>query len=344
MTMHHESQERAPQAVRRLGLYLPPALLLMLALAWCGFWLYSAQRATAELANLKTMEAARGRVWDCADQSIVGFPFRIELHCSSVQLEATPDGGPMRIRTGALHAATQIYAPTLLLADIDGPLTMEANGATSHASWDNLRLSVRFAGQLERLSLTMSKPQIDVAAAAGDRLASAAKGAEFHLRYDPARPADDKAVDLAFQLTELSSPALNALTGTSEKLDMGIAGVASKLADLPPQGWHHLLESWRHAGGVFTVESGKIAKGALQIETQGTLSLDPAHRVQGKLDVSASGIGPLIARFGGGGVTPLLGPLLTRKDGTPVKWPLQMQDGRIQLGPFRTGPVLAPLY
>ena len=344
MTMHHESQERAPQAVNRLGLYLPPALLLTLALAWCGFWIYSAQRATAELANLKTAEAAKGRVWDCADQSIAGFPFRIELHCTSVRLDATPDGIPMRIRTGSLHAATQIYAPTLLLADIDGPLTVDANGATSSASWDGLRLSVRFANRLERLSLTMSNPQVDIASAAGDRLASTAKSAEVHLRYDPARPAEDRAVDLAFQVTELSSPALNALIGTPEKLDMGIAGVATKLADLPPLGWRNLLESWRNAGGIFTVESGKIAKGTVQIDTKGTLNLDPARRLQGKLDVSASGIGPLVARFAGGGVTPLLGPLLTRKDGTPVKWPMQLQDGRIQLGPFRTGQILAPLY
>ncbi|MDB5644014.1 MAG: hypothetical protein JWN07_3331 [Hyphomicrobiales bacterium] len=346
MTIDHESPERQPQVVSRLGLYLPPALLLTLALAWCGYWYYSANLAGQVLDKIRAAEAAKGRSWTCADQKIAGFPFRIELHCASISFEATPDGRPMRIRTGPLHAATQIYAPTLVLADVDGPLMMEVDGASTSATWENLRVSVRFSNQLERLSLAMTGPVVEVKSPTGELFASDAKSAEFHLRYDPARPIEDRAVDLALQLTQMSSPALNGLIGTPEKVDLGVSGVATKLADLPPQGWRSLLESWRNQGGNFVIESGKFAKGSVLVDAKGAINLDPSRRLQGKLDVSAIGIGPLLARFGlgGGGVTQLLGSLLTRKDGTPVQWPMQMQDGRVQLGPFRTGQVLAPLY
>lgn len=344
MSVHHESQPRPPQAVNRTGLYLPPALLMTGALAWCGFWLYAARLTESGLADMKANEAAKGRLWDCADQKIAGFPFRIELHCASIVLEAALDGRQARIRTGALHAVTQIYAPKLLLADVDGPMVIEADGSTTSAAWENMRVSVRFSNRLDRLSLVAANPAIEVQTAGGEKLASSAKSAEVHFRFDPAHPVDDRAIDLAVQLTELNSPAMNAWIGTPEKVDFSIAGVATKLADLPPQGWRNLLEAWRSASGNFIVESSKFAKGALQLETKGQLNLDPAHRLQGKLDVSAKGLGPLVARFGGGGMNQLIGPLLSRKDGTPVQWPVQFQDGRIQMGPLRTGAILSPLY
>lgn len=344
MSTHHESGERPPLAVSRVGLYLPPALLFAGALAWSGFWFYSANLTEQRLAALKATEAGKGRIWDCAEQKVTGFPFRIELHCASVTLNGTPDGRATKFRTGPLHAATQIYSPKLVLADVDGPLVIESEGTTTTAAWDNLRVSVRFSNRLDRLSLVMANPQIDVQTAPGDKVASMAKSAEVHLRYDPERPVEDGAVDLAFQLSELGSPAMDALLGSPEKLDIGITGVATKLAEIAPQGWRNLLETWRNAGGNFVVENGNIKKGALQIDAKGALNLDPSHRIQGKLDISATGLGPLVARFGGGGMNQLIGPLLTKNDGTPVQWPVRLQDGRIQMGPLRTGQLLVPLY
>src|SRR4051794_18490878 len=234
MSAHHESQPRPPQPVSRLGLYLPLALLMSVALAWCGFWFYAARLTESNLADLKASEAAQGRRWDCADQKIAGFPFRIELHCASLVLDATPDGRQARIRTGALHAATQIYSPTLVLADIDGPMIIESDGTTTSATWETMRVSVRFSNRLDRLSLVAANPQIAIQTATGEKLASSAKSAEAHVRFDPARPANDQAIDLAFQLSNLNSPALNAWIGSPENVDFAIAGVATKLADLQP--------------------------------------------------------------------------------------------------------------
>jgi hypothetical protein len=344
MVTHHESQPQPRQVVSRLGLYLPPALLIAVALAWCGFWFYSANITEKKLANLKADEAAKGRQWDCADQKIGGFPFRIEVYCSSVTLSAMAEGRPARLSAGALHAATQIYSPSLLLADLDGPLIVASEGADTKIAWESLRVSARFSDRLDRLSVAMTKPQVELTPSSGEKNASAAKYAEAHLRYDAGRAVDERAVDLALQLNEVSSPVADNLFGSSDKLDLAIAGVVTKLSDLPARGWRNLLESWRNAGGDLRIESGKLTKGTLQIDAKGALNLDSLHRPQGKLDLSAKGIGPLVARFGGGGMSQMIGPLLTRKDGAPMQWPMQLQDGRIQIGPLRTGPVLGALY
>jgi hypothetical protein len=342
MVTHHESQQQPRQAVSRLGLYLPTTLLTAVVLAWCGFWFYAANMTEKMLASLKADEAAQGREWECADQKIGGFPFRIELHCSSLTL-VTRDDRPARLSAGALHAATQIYSPSLVLADLDGPLTFASEGTDTNLAWESLRVSARFSDRPERISLAMSKPQIEVATG-GEKVGSAAKYAEAHIRYDAGRPAEDRAIDLALQLNEVGSPAADALFNSTDKMDLAINGVATKLSDLRVRGWRSLLETWRTAGGTFVMDSGQLAKGALQIDAKGALSIDSMHRPQGKLDLSAKGIGPLIARFGGGGMSQMIGPLLTRKDGTPVQWPMQLQDGRIQIGPLRTGPVLGALY
>lgn len=344
MTTHHESQTQKSQAVSRLGLYLPPALLLGGALAWSGFWFYSAHLTEQEIAAHKMAEAAKGRSWGCADQRIGGFPFRIELHCASVTLDASPDGQAMRVTSGPLHAATQIYSPTLVLADVDGPLTIQSADSKTSVAWSNLRVSARFNGRLDRLSLVMAKPELEVETLGGEKTRSVAGAAEAHFRYDPARPADDGAVDLAVELKQVSSAPVNALIGTAEHMDLSITGVALKLAGLAPHGWRDLLETWRSAGGSFVVETGKLAKGALQIEAKGVLGIDASRRLQGKLDVSAAGLGPLITRFGGGGMNQMIAPLLARKDGSPTQWPVQLQEGRVQIGPLRTGPILGALY
>jgi len=344
MVPHHESQQQPRQAVSRLGLYLPTALLIAVAVAWCSFWFYAANMTEKMLVALKADESAKGRQWTCADQKVGGFPFRIEIFCSSVNLVATDEGRTARLKTGALHAATQIYSPTLLLADMDGPLTVVSEGTESNLAWETLRVSARFSDRPDRISLAMSKPQLEVTMNGDEKIASAAKYAEAHLRYDVGRPVEDRAIDLALQLNEVSSAAADNLFGSSDKLDFAINGVATKLSDLRAQGWRSLLETWRSAGGDFQMESGKLAKGALQIDAKGALSLDSMHRLQGKLDLAAKGLGPLLARFGGGGMNQLIGALLTRKDGTSVQWPMQLQEGRIQIGPLRTGPVLGPLY
>ncbi len=344
MDTHHESQERPSQPVSRLGLYLPTALLLTGALAWSGFWFYSADRTETFIAALKADESAKGRSWTCADQRVAGFPFRIEVHCASLSLSLIQDGRPTQVQTGAVHTAMQVYSPGLVLADVDGPLTIRSEGTNTTAAWENLRASARFSYRLDRLSIVMAKPQFEHQTDGGEKIASAAKAAEAHIRYDLARPVEDRAFDLALQLTQMNSPTLNVLTGSSENLDFAISGIATKLTDIAPQGWRSMLETWRAGGGAFLVETGRFAKGALQINGKGALNLDASRRLQGKLDVAAQGLGPIVTRFAGPGAGQMVGALLTQKDGAPVTFPLQLQDGRIQLGPLRTSPVLGPLY
>src|SRR3954467_13134949 len=84
----------------RLGLFIAPVLLLILAAAWSGFWFYAASQAeiAADAWRAQEAQAGRvpaagrakrakpGRVYDCAKRSIAGFPFRFEVRCSGASV------------------------------------------------------------------------------------------------------------------------------------------------------------------------------------------------------------------------------------------------------------------
>ena len=70
----------------RFGLFFMPVLVLILAVGWTGFWFYAASRIGDALDRWRANEAKSGRLYDCNKQSVGGFPFRFEVHCSDVSV------------------------------------------------------------------------------------------------------------------------------------------------------------------------------------------------------------------------------------------------------------------
>ena len=54
----------------RWGLFIAPVLLLILAIAWSGFWFYAASQAEVAADAWRAQEAKSGRLYDCAKRSI----------------------------------------------------------------------------------------------------------------------------------------------------------------------------------------------------------------------------------------------------------------------------------
>src|ERR1700743_709317 len=115
----HGAAARPP---RRWRFFLPLGLVVVLALAWTGFWFYASSRAQAALAAWNQHEAAAGRVLSCASQEFGGFPFRLELSCGGAALALTK--AHVALKAPDMHAAVQVYQPTLAIAEFTGPLAV----------------------------------------------------------------------------------------------------------------------------------------------------------------------------------------------------------------------------
>jgi len=333
----YETPEKAPQAVSRLGLYLAPGLLFLISFCCSCFWLYGSQKAEEALASWMAAEKTAGRNWNCADKVIGGYPFRIELNCSSIKVTTAN----LRAELGSFHAVAQIYSPKLALADVSGPFQIDSAGSLSLWTWSSMRISARFGRDLERLSITVAefKPSDPT-----DTPVLMMETAELHLRTDTARSTEDRAVDFALRLDGIRSSNLDALIGNQEAGLVELNGTLTQTLGLRANAWQSLLENWRSQNGQLLLEASRISKGNFAFEGKGVLGLDPSHRIQGELAVGIRGASPLLAHFVPRNTAQLAGALLERKDGSAVQMPLRFQDSRFFFGPLRSGPVLTPLY
>ena len=116
---------------RRWPIYLPFGLLVALAAIWSGAWFYLAGRAPAAIAEWRAREATSGRSYDCSHQSIAGFPFRIEVQCTAPSVTLTRTAPPFVLDAESLLVAWQVYQPTLVIAELAGPLLLGEPGAAA---------------------------------------------------------------------------------------------------------------------------------------------------------------------------------------------------------------------
>ncbi|MCO5064745.1 MAG: DUF2125 domain-containing protein [Rhizobiaceae bacterium] len=107
-------------------------------------WYWLAQQATQRVDDAVARLNDDGRTTICENRQIGGFPFRLGLTCDSVAYE--DDVNHIVATSGGLRTAAQVYEPLKTIAELDGPLRVEAPGITPlFIEWDSLRASARLA-------------------------------------------------------------------------------------------------------------------------------------------------------------------------------------------------------
>jgi hypothetical protein len=341
-----------PSARPRLWLYLPYAVVALLVVGWAGFWFTVKSRVAATLDQAIVREAAAGRNWSCANRSIAGFPFRIEVKCSTLSLAREGDPSAPALVMGPVLAVAQIYSPGHIIAESTGPFTATwANGRKASLVWDAAQVSLKQAsGQLERLSLTSDKPVLTLSGFENGDGTSRAQRFESHVRPSPRR-AGDAALDLALSFRALEMPALDQLFSSLQPAELKFETSISQSPALAGGVTPVTVEAWRLAGGILDLGLISLTKGTASFEGQGRFEIDEFRRIKGRLDGAQSGIDTL----GGVRVSAMLdaGALLSGRPAAQAQGgrnlkplpPLEARDGRLYLGPLRIpGTPLRPLY
>lgn len=338
----------------RSRIFWPFAALGVLALAWTGFWFFMAHRTDSVMTDWIEREANHGRVWSCPDRKTSGYPFRIEVRCAAPGFTGPAGQRSVAGSLGSLAAFAQVYQPSLILADIDGPLQLKFDdGARVDLAWSRLRLSLRGTPQtLDRFSIQGADAVLTASAADQPLFEMRAGEFEAHVRQSLDR--QDSAYDLALSLRRAVTPALDAFLGLNDPADVDFAGAASHLAFAVKGSLAERLEVWRAAGGRLEPASLDVRKGQSRLRLNGGLGLDAAHRLEGKLTLEGDGLQPLFKRFGlnldmvaaGNLLDGLLGakPKADGEKRAGLRLPLTLDRGRVAVGPLRTPIALPPLY
>lgn len=343
--------ERRPGLAYRAGAMLLVSLLV-LAVGWSVLWLFARREAERSFAMWVAAERAQGRIWTCPSRRIGGFPLGIVLTCEQPTF-AEAGNDRFKGELAGLRADARLYFPTSVAIDLAGPLVVHQKGDPDLVvSWSNARVTLRgdLPGDLDRGELGAD----GVAIVAGTA-APLMRIGHGEIGVKPKAAAADGSADaeLSFKVVDAQSPDADSAFGSADPIAADVKGLVS---DLPRQGASlpNLLEQWREAGGKFDIEHLTLGKGSFEIEGDGRVRIDDQHRIEGRIDARFAGLEPVAARFGipvgavkiGGVLSGLFGakPAKTEAANQNLGLPLVARDGRLYVGPFKTGVVMAPLY
>src|SRR3954471_18804952 len=160
MTYHAElAPRRRPWLIA-----LPLVLVVLLAVAWSGFWYYASRDAWARINDWQAQQARAGRVFSCGSQSVGGFPFRIEVRCGDVAIELKDTQPAVALKLAQILVVSQIWDPKLLIAEFTGPLSASDPGQAPYmtATWTLAQASVRGTPAVpERASIVADDLRLD---------------------------------------------------------------------------------------------------------------------------------------------------------------------------------------
>lgn len=358
---------------------LPLVILLSLAAAWSGFWFYAVARTEGLLAAWQQREAQAGRSYTCGRETIGGFPFRFELICEQPSAEFASNEPKVVFRAANVHAAAQVYDPTLLIAEIDSPVTIAVSGeAPVDANWKLLQISIRGRPPApNRASIVIEGVAVAPPAGTADNALLRAQRIELHGRVAEGTVTDHPVLDLAVTFAGLAAPALHPMT--REPLEVTAIGVLHGLDHLRPMPLPARLRQLQAAGGRLQIKQARLEQGDVTAVAAGSLGLTAEGRLDGQLDMTVAGLDRVLPRLGIDQLAPQndrlapafdaldkllpgLGQAARRQAGSGLSvglsligrpaeldgrkalaLPLRFVDGAVYLGPVRVGAV-APLY
>jgi hypothetical protein len=297
-------------------------------------------------------ERARGVVIACANRTVGGYPFRLEIRCDTVTYQRPATRGQTLTATlGPVVIIGQPHTPSHVIIQSDGPLQLaNTDGSRAEMRWEALEASRRApGGVLERFSLDVRKPVLSVTGPGGVTNLAAAK-LEGHLRRNPTRDAAERAGDVFLQVSQLVSADLDALLGDPNASDVELQLTTLQFPLLTGGLTPDALEAWRQAGGKTDLTRLSIRKGVKRLEATGWFGIDEQKRPAGRIEPAALNIDQIGGIRLRGGVMDMAAALSGRAapaqpDAARPLPALDIREGRLFFGPIRLpGAAFTPLY
>jgi hypothetical protein len=268
----------------RLGIYLPIALLLILAAVWSALWFKGRDAAVAQMDAAVARLKRSGYLIDWDTRTVGGFPFRIDVTLTNASARE-PSG--WAARAPRLEAEAYLYAPSHWIMAAQQGVTLDRPESGP----------VTITGRIVRASLSdpaARPPSFDFQAldatfqpAPGANpfpLKSAGK-AEVHLRAGP-----DDAAGLFVSVENGRGRDGGVLAKISGGKPVALAWDAtlSRMSDFRDADWGAAVRRWSEAGGVMSVRStSQLTAGDAKLAVRtGNLRVGGDGRLRGVLATS----------------------------------------------------------
>lgn len=349
-------------------------LVALLIGGWTAFWYVAAGKARDMLDGWRAREAQAGRIFACGTEEFGGFPFRFEFRCGEAAAQIKSSRIPFGMKTKGVTLVSQVYEPTLLIGEYQGPLTVSAPGGPAElaVNWKLFQSSLRGTpARPERLSLVFERPAFDVIESGNARPALRAEHLELHGRLIEGMVTQRPVVEVALRTRGAFAPGVRAFS--AQPVDAVVDMVLRGLNDFAPKPWPERFREIAANGGRIEINEGRVVQGETLAVGSGTLTISAAGRLQGQLRLTVAGLEPFLKsidaqnlvqsaptmdklanaldRFSPGlgqaakqqvganlsaGIN-MLGQQTTLEGRPAVSLPLRVEEGRIYLGPIPVG-------
>jgi hypothetical protein len=262
---------------RALRFKLLLAFALVLVVGWSVLWFVAAAVVDRQAERVGMRLEAAGTMLNCANRSVKGFPFRIELRCGPGSRVAN-DAGSLAL--DGLTVVGLIYEPNLVIAEVRGPVVAKPAAAPEvEATWDLAHASARldYGDQaLDRFDVEVKNATLTLAGVPP----LGADEIHVNVRRKPDAPAD---LEVAVRLVRAvlvagETPLTLALQGE-------VPGGAALLSPRAETVWRDLAA----AGLPVTIDSATLSGGDVVLAAAGSLVVKPDGRLDGSLDVALAG-------------------------------------------------------
>jgi len=244
---------------------MPALLVLVLAIAWSGYWLWLHSKAQQLFEEQSASLAARGLTLDCSDRDWGGYPFRIEFTCTDPKFADRRSSLIAGAEAAKLFVVMQAYDFRKAAALLDGPTTIILRDA------EPLTIAhERVLASFQRVSAADQRLSIEVPGLRIGEDASAVT-ASFHFR---AR--DGNSLDIA------ASGEGIAFTVEDAKFAIDRAAIEGDMP-LSAIGNQEILRGLAASGGKVNITRASLSKGELTISGDGALTITPQGFLEGRI-------------------------------------------------------------
>jgi hypothetical protein len=287
-----------PRRKRLWPVFIMPVLVLLAAAGWTGFWFYAAGQAETLVDGWRAREARAGRQYDCANRSVGGYPFRIEVRCANATAALSSMSPPLNFQLSEVLVVGQIYDPKLLIAEFTSPMTaQERDGDSLAVQWKLGRASVRGLPEFpQRADFAFDEPAVDRISGAGRSQVFRAQHAEIHGRLAGGSVNDNPVIEVVTQMVSAAMPAIHPLA--AQPFNADISATLRGLKNFAPKPWAERFREIQANNGRIEITQSRIQQGDLIAVTSGQLGLTPRGRLNGELRMIVVGIERVIPALG----------------------------------------------
>ncbi|HEY8616549.1 DUF2125 domain-containing protein [Phenylobacterium sp.] len=327
---------------RRLGLYIPFGIALLVVVAWTGLWLWARGEAKARMDTAVAELKQAGYEISWKERGIGGYPLRLNVTLQEARVREPSGWG---LEAPVLEGQAYLHDPShWMLATPEGLTFARPIGGPVAVRGETIRASLRDLDKTPpSFSLQGAKLTFQPAAGAQPFGLEAADLVEFHLRSGP----DDEGLVAAE--VKNGKARLSGLFGRiagDKPVSIVWNSRVTRMSAFKGEDWPSAVRRWSDQGGQMRVVSGGVTAGEAILGTNsGTLNVGADGRLRGMLDVTLKQA-PMA--LGAMGQTGLIQPEAAgaaaavaearQGAGEVARATINFQAGQTTLGPVALGP------